>query len=188
MTDNDIIALYFDRNERAIEETSRKYGAYCYTVAHRILAIHEDAEECVNDTYLQAWNAMPPTWPERLRLFLAKITRSRALNRWEAARAKKRGEGEVSAVLDELEECVAGSPADSPEDQVLSKELAGCIDAFLLDLPKRERDLFVRRYFFVEPVEAIASLAGMSAGNVSVILHRVRAKLKKHLEKEGYLA
>ena len=187
MTDEAIITLYFERNERAIEETRTKYGAYCYSIARRILALHEDAEECVSDTYLQAWNAMPPTWPKRLRLFLAKITRSRAFNRYEAEHAEKRGGGEVAAVLDELAECVADSRADSPEDAALSKELAAVIDAFLMDLPERDRRLFVRRYFYAEPVGDIAARAGLTASNVSVILHRVRAALKKHLEAEGYL-
>ena len=184
MTDNEIIGLYFARDERAIAETSTKYGAYCYTIAHRILAVHEDAEECVSDTYLQAWNAMPPTWPERLRLFLAKICRSRAINRYEANRAKKRGEGEVSLVLDELAEVVSGG--DTTEGQVMANELARSIDAFLRALPERDRHLFVRRYFYTEPVEEIAARAGLTSGNVSVILHRVRGRLKEHLEKEGY--
>ena len=187
MTDEAIIALYFDRNEQAIEETRVKYGAYCYEVARRIVTLHEDAEECVSDTYLAAWNAMPPTWPKVLRLFLAKITRSRAINRWQAARAKKRGEGETAVILDELEECVADPAAASPEMIVETKELARCLDAFLLQLPERDRHLFVRRYFYAEPVEEIAQRTGLSAGNVSVILHRVRAKLKGHLEKEGYV-
>lgn len=185
MLDHEIIALYFARNERAIEETGKKYGAYCYTVAHRILSAHEDAEECVNDTYFRAWNAMPPEKPNVLRLFLAKITRNLAINRYEMLHTQKRGSGEASLVLDELEECIAGQ--GSPEQEVIAGELGECIDHFVRGLPEREGNIFIRRYFFTEPVEEIAERYKLSAGNVSVILHRTRAKLQKYLAKEGYL-
>ena len=186
MQDQDIIALYFARNEAAITETAAKYGPYCYTVARNIVPAPEDAEECVNDTYLAAWNSMPPKKPDILRLFLAKITRSRAINRWKAQHAKKRGSDEVTLVLDELEECVAGG--SDPEKEVLAAELSESIDAFLRTQPERERSLFIRRYFFTEAVDKIAQDYGMTAGNVSVTLHRTRKKLAEHLTKEGYLS
>ena len=185
MQDKDIIALYFARNEDAIGATAEKYGPYCYTVAHNIVAVHEDAEECVNDTYLAAWNTIPPTVPDILRLFLAKITRSKAINLWKMKKAKKRGADEVTLVLDELAECVSGG--NDPADEVAAGELSDTIESFLRTLPQRDRQLFVRRYFFTEPVKAIAENAGLTESNVSVVLHRTRAKLKDHLAKEGYL-
>ena len=185
MLDQEIIALYFARNERAIEETGKKYGAYCYTVAHRILSAHEDAEECVNDTYFRVWNAIPPERPNVFRLFLAKITRNLAINRYDMLHTQKRGSGEVAVVLDELEECIAGQ--GSPEQEVIAGELGESIDRFVRDLPERDGNIFIRRYFFTEPVEEIAKRYGLSPGNVSVILHRTRGKLQKYLAKEGYL-
>ena len=185
MHDDEIVGLFFARNERAIAEVSGKYGAYCYTVAHNILPVREDAEECVNDTWLSAWNSMPPQRPDILRAFLAKITRSKAIDRWRMSHAKKRGADEVALVLEELSECVSGG--SGPEDELLGAELSDTIDIFLSELSARERQLFVRRYFYTERVEDIAARAGMSRSNVSVSLHRTRAKLKKHLEKEGYL-
>ena len=185
MQDQEIIALYFARDERAIEETGAKYGPYCYKVARNILALHEDAEECVNDTYLRAWDAMPPQRPNVLRLFLAKITRNLAINLYERHHAKKRGSGETAAVLEELEEVIAGSR--DPEGEVIAAELGSCIDAFVRGLPEREANVFLRRYFYTEPVDEIAEKYGLSVSNTSVILHRVRAKLKKHLTEEGFL-
>ncbi len=184
MLDNEIIELYFARSEAAIARTAEKYGDYCYTVAHNILPQHEDAEECVNDTWLAAWNSIPPKRPDVLRLFLARITRSRAINRWHMLRAEKRGGGETAAVLDELEECVSGG--SGPEQEAAANELSACIDAFLRTLPEKDRAMFVRRYFFTEPVSEIARRFGVNEGNVSVRLHRVRAKLKKHLQAEGF--
>jgi RNA polymerase sigma-70 factor (ECF subfamily) len=185
LLDQEIIALFFARDERAIEETGRKYGAYCYTVAHRILSAHEDAEECVNDTYLRTWNTIPPQKPDIFKLFLAKITRNLAINRYEMLHTKKRGSGETAAVLEELEECVAGGA--SPEQEVIAGELGACIDRFVRELPERDGNIFIRRYFYTESVEEIAGRYGLAAGNVSVILHRVRTKLRKYLAKEGYL-
>ena len=185
MLDQEIIALYFARDERALEETGRKYGAYCYTVAHRILSAHEDAEECVNDTYLRTWNAIPPQKPDIFRLFLAKITRNLAINKYEMLHTKKRGSGETAVVLDELEECIAGT--SNPEQEVIAGELGECIDRFVRGLPEREANIFIRRYFYTEPVDEIARKYKMTPGNVSVILHRVREKLRKCLVKEGYL-
>ena len=184
MHDNAIIELYFARDERAITRTSEKYGTYCYSVAKNIVSVHEDAQECVNDTWLTAWNSIPPKRPDVLKYFLAKITRGKAIDRWKSLRAKKRGGDEVNLCLEELGECVHGGA--EPEKEVLACELTACIDTFLATIPVRERQLFVRRYFFTESVEEIARTAGMSKNHVSVALHRTRGKLKDYLEKEGY--
>ncbi len=184
MQDWEIIDLYFARDERAIEETSGKYGAYCYTVARNIVPAHEDAEECVSDTWLSAWNTIPPQRPNILRAFLAKITRSKALDRWKMMHTKKRGEGELPLVFEELEECI--SSGSGPEKDVLRSELTACIDAFLGTLSVRDRQLFVRRYFFTEPLETIAENAGIPVNTAAAAIRRTRLKLKDHLIGEGY--
>ena len=185
MQDNEIIDLYFARDDAAIAETSDKYGAYCYRVAHNILGIHEDSEECVNDTYLAAWNSMPPERPKVLKLFLAKITRSKAFDKWRKSHAAKRSDGEMPVLLDELSECVPGGT--DPAEAVLFSELSESINGFLKGLPERERQIFLRRYFFSDSVKAISKAAELSENAVSVMLFRTRAKLKDHLVKEGHL-
>jgi len=186
MQDEEIIKLYFERNEEALSRTQEKYGRYCYAVAYRILAVHEDSEECVSDTWLAAWNLIPPKIPQVLRLFLAKITRSQAIDRWRGSHAAKRGGGETALVLEELEECLPDG-GSSPEEEVLAAELSAAVDAWLRKLPERDRALFLRRYFFHEPVQEIAADLGLTENNASVILHRIRTRLKEHLEKEGML-
>ncbi len=185
MEDHQIIELYWQKNENAISETAGKYGAYCFTVAQNILHSAEDAEECVNDTWLHAWNAIPPQRPSVLRIFLAKITRNLSINRFHAESAEKRGGGEIVLVLDELAECIAGGV--DAEAAYESKELEQCIQCFVRALPKRERNMFVRRYFFTEPAAAIAAHYGLTENNVQVILSRTRKKLRLVLKKEGYL-
>lgn len=185
MKDQQIVALYWQRNPEAIGQSRSKYGAYCFSVANQILASPEDSEECVNDTWLHAWNGMPPHRPDVLRIFLAKITRRVAFNRFKSRSAQKRGGGEITAVLEELEECLAGG-ADV-EEEVIAKELAECIRRFVRGLPAREGDVFSRRYFFTEGIQDIARAYGLTPNNTMVILSRVRQKLKAHLVKEGYL-
>lgn len=184
MDDNQIIALYWSKNERAVAETNRKYGSYCFTIADNVLHNREDSEECVNDTWLHAWNAMPPQKPARLRMFLAKITRNLSFNRFNARTAQKRGGGEIDLVLDELAECIAGE--SDIENEYAAKELGQCIQKFVRDLPERDGNVFVRRYFFTEPVAVIARRYGLTDNNVMVILSRTRKKLKVHLIKEGF--
>lgn len=182
MKDSEIVQLYWDRDAAAITETGNKYGAYCFTVANNILNSNEDAEECVNDTYLKAWNAIPPHKPEKLKPFLAKITRNLAFNRYNARTAKKRG-GELGVVLEELAECI---PCEKDvESEYAAKELGECIRLFAGSLPVREGDIFVRRYFFTESIEVIAKRFGMTENNVMVTLSRIRKKLKTKLIKEG---
>ncbi len=184
LSDEQIIGLYFDRNELAISETDSKYGQYCSRVAFNVLRDRLETEECVSDTWLSAWNSMPPQRPNILRAFLAKITRNLALNRWEAAHAQKRGSGETDCCLDELAEMVSGG--GDPVDEVTAAELSAAISRFLKTLPERDACIMVRRYFYTESVKDIAEKYGMSANSVSVTLNRGRAKMKDYLEKEGY--
>ena len=184
MEDERIVSLYWDRNEQAISETAAKYGAYCHTVAMNILGDRGDAEECVNDTWLQAWKAMPPHRPGRLAVFLGKITRNLAFDRYKALHRDKRGSGQMNLVLEELEECVSGQ--SDPESQLAGKELAEEIDRFLKTLPKEKRYLVILRYWNAESIPALAKRFAMSENNVSVTLNRIRKKLKAHLDRAGY--
>ncbi|MCI8332464.1 MAG: sigma-70 family RNA polymerase sigma factor [Clostridiales bacterium] len=184
MEDSQIIELYWQKNTDAISETADKYGTYCFTIANNILQRTEDSEECVNDTWLHAWNAIPPQRPKALRLFLAKITRNLSFDRLCAQNAAKRGGGEMAIVLDELGECMDGG-ADT-ETVYEAKELGKFIQNFVRALPEREGNVLVRRYFFAESVADIAKRYGLTENNVMVILCRTRTKLKAHLLKEGY--
>ena len=186
MEDHEIIELYFQRKEEAIKETDSKYGSYCFAIAENILHNAEDSEECVSDTWLKAWNAMPPKRPNVLRMFLAKITRNIAFNFFNARMAKKRGGEEIHLVLDELAECIANE--SDTENEYLAKELEQCIKLFVRELPEREGNVFVRRYFFTESVAMIAKRYRITDNNVMVMLSRTRKKLKAHLEKEGYFS
>jgi len=185
MEDSRIIALYWQKSADAISESNRKYGAYCFTIANNILHNNEDSEECVNDTWLNAWNAMPPQKPGKLRAFFARITRNLSFNRYEARTAEKRGGGEIGLVLDELAECLASE--SDVEAEYEGKELGRCIDRFVSSLPERDGNVFMRRYFFTEPVALIAQRYGLTENNVMVILSRTRKKLKQELIKEGYI-
>lgn len=185
MTDDEIIALYQRRDESAIQATSDSYGPYCHSIADRILGSQEDAEECVNDTWLRAWNTIPPQRPNCLRMFLAKITRNLAFDAFKRGRAGKRGGGELLLALDELEECV--SDGSDVESAVITEELRRGVDRFLRELPRRERDVFLRRYFFVESTGEIAERYGLRPDHVLVILSRTRKKLRSYLEKEELL-
>lgn len=185
MTDEEIVALYWNRDEAAIRETGTKYGAYCRRVAGNLLPSAEDAEECISDTWLRAWNAIPPQRPANLRAFLAKLTRNLAFDRWKAQGADKRGGGELPLVLDELAECVSGG-ADA-ESALLTKELGAAVNRFVRGLPARDAALFVGRYFYAEPVAALAQRCGMTPNHAAVRLSRVRRKLREYLEQEGLI-
>ena len=184
MKDNEIIELYFSRDEKAIKETAKSYGKYCHAVANNILGNPSDAEECVNDTYLRAWNAIPPERPRELKLFLAKITRNLALNRYFAAKSEKRGGGEMTVALSEVEDFI--SDGASLDEGICAKELAAHLRRFLLTQSSRDRAIFVCRYFYFESVPDIAAAKGISENNVYLILSRMREKLKKYLQNEGY--
>lgn len=184
MEDAQIVGLYWARNERAITESSGKYGAYCNAIAHNILFNQADAEECVNDTWLRAWNAMPPHKPCILSTFLGKITRNLSFDRYKRIHREKRGGYNMDLVLDELGEVVSGY--DNPEEQMQEKELKEEIDRFLFSLSEEKRHMFILRYWYADSISDIAARFGQSEGNVSVILSRVRKKLKLHLVKGGY--
>lgn len=155
MEDSKIIDLYWERNEKAISATEQKYGSYCYYIAYNILHDQEDADESVNDTYLGAWNAMPPHRPNMLRTFLGKITRSISLKKWRDAHRDKRGGDEVSLVLDELSECVPSNL--SVEDSVIAGELSAQINRFLGTLAPTERQVLLCRYWYLDPIDKIST-------------------------------
>lgn len=184
MEDCAIIDLYWSRDPDAIARTSEKYGGYCRAVAGNILPDRRDMEECVNDTWLKAWNAMPSDRPGLLAQYLGKITRNLALNRWRDNRAEKRGGGELPLVLEELAECV---PSAGMLQALEAAELAEAVDRFLHALPERECGLFLRRYWFAEPAAVIAKRYGMRENTVRTILFRCRKRLQVYLEKEGLL-
>ena len=182
MEDSAIVELYWQRADEAIPETERKYGRYCRRIAYNITASREDAEECVNDTWLGAWNAMPDKRPSVLSTFLGYITRNFALNRLEARRSAKRGGGEAALALDELEDCI---PSDaSPERRLEQKELEAAIDAFVSGLPETERRIFISRYWFLIPVQEIADRLGCTQSKVKASLFRTRNKLRVYLQEE----
>lgn len=183
MEDHAIIELYWERSEDAISKTAAKYGGYCYTIAYNILSNNEDAEESVNDTWLAAWNTMPPRRPKLLAAFLGKMTRYISLDRWKNRTARKRGGGEVPLVLEELEECISGD--DSVEKEYLQKEFAKSLNQFVEDLPDVERKVFLCRYWYMDSIEIIAERFGFSESKVASMLHRTRGKLRKMLEQEG---
>ncbi len=184
MTDEQILDLYFARDEQAVAQTHKKYGGYCFTLANGILRSDQDAEEVVSDTYLNAWNAIPPKRPTSFKLFLARITRNLSFSRWRSQRAGKRGGGEMELVLDEQGQCIAAPGA--VDDNLNGRELAKVIQRFLDTLPVREQNLFLRRYFFVEETADIAQRYQMTASSVNRQLSRTRSKLKTYLIQEGY--
>ena len=184
MTDQEIVALYWDRDEQAVAVTEKQYGSYCRSIAWNILKNRQDTEECVNDTWLRAWNAMPPQRPQILSIFLGTITRNLSLDRWRNATAKKRGGGQLQRAFDELENCVPAGV--SLEDRITKADLSRILDRFLTELPQKDRCVFVRRYWYADPIYDIAHRYRMTEGAVKVSLHRSRNKLKIRLEQEGY--
>ena len=183
MDDSEILDLYFARSEQAIVQTDQKYGFYCYSIAKRILSDPLDAEESVNDTYYSAWKLIPPRRPQRFSTFLGKITRNLAIDRWRKKTAEKRGKGETQVLLDELAECVAGS--ESPETELLRKELTASLNRFLRKLPEKDRTVFLLRYYYAGTKDDIARKTGLSSNQVKYILQKVRKQLADTLKKEG---
>ena len=184
MEDREIVNLYWERNSNAIKETASKYGGYCKTIAKNILSNNEDAEECVNDTYLQTWNSIPTNRPNVLSTYLGKITRNLSFDKYRHKKADKRGGGEIELILDELAECVSGT--ESVEQEVEKKELVLTINSFLNTLSQEKCDIFLCRYWYAIPVSEIARRFGMSESNVSVTLNRIRGKMKIYLKERGY--
>ena len=183
MEDHEILDLFFKRSEYAIEETKLKYGKRLQKTAMNILHNAEDAEECVNDTLFQAWEAIPPASPTSLGAYLAKITRNLSINRWEAGMAQKRGGGEVSLLLSELEDCIPTTIG--PEEDFEASLVTEAIDQYLGTLEKATRKLFVLRYFHGESIRELSERFRISESKTKSILFRTRKKLATHLEKEG---
>ena len=184
MSDEQIIALYWERSEFAIVETAAVYGRYCHKIAMNVLANNEDAEECVNDTYARAWSVIPPERPNKLSAFLGRITRNLALNAWEKRQAVKRGGGQLDVVLSELEEVLSDN-GSSIERQIEAASIVESLNRFLSEQSDTNRRLFVRRYWHTDSVEEIAIELGMSISKAKSILFRMRKNLKSQLEQEG---
>lgn len=184
MEDTQIIGLYFARNEEALVRSSEKYGGLCMSIAQRILNSRPDSEECVNDTWLGAWNSIPPARPLSLSAFFGKITRNLAVDRIRRKTAQKRGSGEYAAALSELDECVP-SKIDV-ERQFEAAQLAELIGRWLGTLPQEKRAAFILRYFYLKPVADVAADLDISLSKTAAMLRRERMSLKKELEKEGY--
>ena len=183
MEDCRIIDLYWQRSETAIDETAKKYARYCHSISFNILHSPEDAEECVNDTWLNAWNAMPPRRPSCLATFLGRVTRNLSLDRFKRYSAEKRGGGQTELALEELDEAVPG--ASGVEEAINGKELSRLVDSFLGQLPLEKRMIFVKRYWYFLPIKAIAEQMGTSEKQVNSALFRLRKKLRTFLEKAG---
>ena len=184
MEDSEIVQLYWDRDQNAISQTANKYGNYCASIAKNILGNNEDAEECVNDTYMKAWNSMPEHRPKMLSTFLGKITRNLSFNRYKLNHANKRGGSKIPAILDELNECVSGE--NNVEQEMEYQELVKAIDMFLDTLSIKKRNIFICRYWYSESISDIAKQYGMRENAVSMTLNRLRAKLQKYLSKRGF--
>lgn len=183
MKDEEILDLYWNRSELAIPETASKYGRYCKEISYNILHSSEDAEECVNDTWLKTWDNIPPQRPGRLAAFLGRITRNLSLDRYRYYNAAKRGLSQTELALEELDECI---PAGArPEEIVEGKMLTELIEKFLLTQPRQKRELFIRRYWYMYSVKNAAKDMGIKVGTAASILQRMRETLKSYLEKEG---
>ncbi len=183
MEDNQIIKLYQERSETAISETANKYGVYCHSIAYRILHNEEDSEECVNDTYFRTWNSIPPQNPNVFSVFLGKITRNLALDKYRYYNREKRGNGQTMVVLEELENCIPSRK--STEQEIDDKMLVELLNTFLEGLPVKKRTIFVQRYWYLRPISEIAQEFHVSESNIKITLFRIRNKLKNVLEKEG---
>ncbi len=185
MTDAQITDLLFARDERGLDALRNSYGALALRLAQRIVGAREDAEECLQDGLMDAWNSVPPKRPESWKHFFLRLVRNRALDRWRSLHRDKRGGGELPMILEELDHDIPAS--GTVEDEVAEKLLADRINVFLDSLPRRDRELFLRRYYYFEDPETIAAALGLTKSNVSVILFRVRKKLKAFLKKEELL-
>lgn len=185
MLDSQIVELYWQRDESAISQTDTKYGGLCRSISNNILRSYDESEECLNDTYLRAWNSMPAERPERLGAFLGKIVRNLSISRLRQRMADKRGGGEYALCLEELAGCTPGG--QGPEKELELRELTEHIDSFLAGLKERERDIFVSRYWYMVPVDKIAERAGFSYSKTASLLHRTRKKLELYLRREGLI-
>ncbi len=185
MSDEEILNLFFQRNDSALKQASTRYGNYCKAIAVRILGNDEEAEECFNDALLKLWNSIPPDRPDTLSTYIGKIVRNIAFDKYRRQHAQKRGSGETFLILDELAECVA--IRNNVEKEYEKKELVRDINSFLESIPQKKRALFLCRYWYAFSISEIAEKFGMSEGNVSVTLNRIRKKLKDYLNERGYV-
>lgn len=183
LTDEAIIALYWNRDENAIGETHRKYGKYLLSVAKNILSSRQDCEECLDDTYLGAWGAIPPERPRIFKAFLTVILRRNAINRYNYLSAKRRIPSTLTESLDEL---AAELPDASAQGEDGAKRLAAAINEYLCGIPSRRRYIFMSRYYLAKPIESIARELSLSRSTVDKELSRIRTELREHLEREGY--
>lgn len=183
MEDEQIIALYWDRSEDAIRETNFKYGPYCENISYGILRNREDSKECVSDTWLRAWNTMPPQKPTYLSLFLAKIVRNLSLDRYRKGHAVFRGSGQTALVYEELEEAIPS--LQSGEQLADTLEIRDSLERFLDGLPLQQRQIFLLRYWYVHTPKEIGQQLGIRQQKINNMLYELRKKLKKHLEQEG---
>ncbi len=180
MEDQQIITLYWNRDPEAIRLSSQQYGSVLHRISYNILSSHEDSEECVNDTYQRAWESMPPNRPDSLLAYLGRIVRNLSINLWNKNHARKRG-GHI--LLSELSECVSGGP--TAEDAVETSFLTEVICRWLSSLPRDDRILFVRRYWFGDDLKTLAAHGRTTPNRLAGRLFRLRQKLKECLEQEG---
>ena len=185
MEDGKIVELYWLRDQQAIAQTETKYGPYLTKVAMNILCDREDSAESVNDTYLAAWNAIPPHRPQALCPFLSKLTRRIAVSLLRKKQSFKRGAGAYEMSVEELRESLPGT--DTTQEIVGGKALQESITEFLRGIPEQARNVFIGRYFYMDSVKEVARYCGLSESNTKVLLHRTRAALREYLQKEGYL-
>ena len=184
MEDRQIVDLYWTREESAIHETAIKYGSYCHSIAYTILQDQQDAEESVNDTYLAAWNSIPPNRPAVLATYLGKLTRRISIDVFRKRNRLKRRASEYAVSLAEIEDSIAGG--ETPEELVQAQLLGSCISAFVRQLPVQSRHVFLGRYYFLDPVKDIARYCGISEAKVKTLLYRMRCSLREYLQKEGF--
>lgn len=184
MEDEKIVSLYWQRSEDAIRETENKYDHYLYKIASNILSSHEDSRESVNDTYLAAWNSMPPHRPSVLRTYLAKLTRRISIDCFRSRTRQKRQAGEYAISLEELGDCVSGG--NTTEEIVNVRLLADAIGIYLRTQPEQVRNAFLARYYFLDPIREVARNCGMTESKCKTLLYRTRLGLKEYLEKEGF--
>lgn len=185
MEDSQIVALYWDRDETAIDQTDKKYGRYLAKIAYNILADREDARESVNDTYLAAWDSMPPHRPGVLSAYLGKLTRRISIDLFRKRSSQKRGGGEYTLSLQELEGCI--SSGDTTQQAVELQQLSRAIEAYLRSIGEEARNVFIGRYYYLDPVKTIAGYCHISESKAKILLHRTRQGLWEHLQKEGFV-
>jgi RNA polymerase sigma-70 factor (ECF subfamily) len=185
MDDSQIVALYWNRNEAAIDHTDKKYGRYLAKIAYNILTDREDAQESVNDTYLAAWNSIPPHKPAALCTYLGKLTRRISIDLFRKKSSQKRGSGEYALSLQELDEHI--SSGDTTQQAVELQQLSQAIESYLRSIGEEARKVFIGRYYYLDPVKTIAGYCHISESKAKILLHRTRQGLWEYLQKEGFV-